>query len=64
MTQLDSTGSAAIDPNYYWLDMKDCPRGCKVQLLGRGGVAVYGTYDGKDDWWQAWAPLPKLRKVE
>ena len=39
-------------------DMATCPRGCKVQLLGRGGVLVYANYDGSDFWVQ-WAPLPR-----
>ena len=38
-----------------------CPRGVKVQLLGKSGVAVYGQWNGADDFWVAWAPLPKRR---
>jgi len=22
-------------------------------------VAVYGSWDGKSDWWRGWAPVPK-----
>lgn len=51
----------AVDLDYYWQPMETCPRGVKVQLLGIGGVAVYGTYDGKNKDWQGWAPLPKRR---
>jgi hypothetical protein len=32
--------------------MADCPRNAKVQLLGEGGVAIYSTFDGKDNGWQ------------
>lgn len=57
--------SVAVDHDYYWLPIdKDTPRGVKLQLLNTGGVAVYGHYDGKDTFWQAWAPLPKKRKKE
>ena len=61
--KLDSTGKAAVATDYYWNeDMTTCPISAKVQLLGKGGVAVYGTYTGRSDFWVAWAPLPKLRK--
>lgn len=56
---LTSDRAAVVDTDYYWQPMSTCPRAAKVQLLGRGGVAVYGTWDGKTDWWQGWAPLPK-----
>jgi hypothetical protein len=54
--------AAAVDPDYFWRPMADCPRNAKVQLLGEGGVAIYSSYDGKDNGWQGWAPLPKVRK--
>jgi len=50
---------AAVDQGYFWRPMQSCPVSVKVQLLGRGGVAVYGSWDGKSDWWRGWAPLPK-----
>ena len=56
--------TVAVDYDYYWLPMASCPRGVKVQLLNPGGVAVYGTYDGKNSIWQNWAPVPKQRKKE
>lgn len=59
---MDSTGRAAVDKAYFWRSMASCPLNAKVQLLGEGGVAVYGTYNGKDTFWNAWAPLPKLQK--
>jgi hypothetical protein len=61
-TQLDSTGAAAVDQNYFWQPIETCPRGVKVQLLGAGGVAMYGQYNGKDQFYKKWAPLPKLKK--
>lgn len=57
--KLTSDKAAAVDQTYYWRPMQTCPLSAKVQLLGRGGVAVYGVYDGRSDWWQGWAPLPK-----
>lgn len=59
---LDSTQSTAVDANYHWQPMETCPRGCKVQLLGGGGVAMYGVYNGTTDWYEGWAPLPTTRK--
>jgi hypothetical protein len=55
----DQTVAVAID--YYWLPINmDTPRGVKIQLLGIGGVAAYGIYDGKNKFWRAWAPMPKI----
>jgi hypothetical protein len=50
----------AVD--YYWLPIDaDTPKGVKLQLLGKGGVAVYGTWNGKDPFYTHWAPVPKRR---
>lgn len=48
----------------YWLQPIDenTPRGVKLQLLGKGGVLVYGQWDGKAQFFTHWAPLPKLRR--
>ena len=62
MTKIDSSGAAAVDPDYFWQPMTTCPRGVKVQLLGKGGVAMYGNYNGKDQFYTHWAPLPKLNR--
>lgn len=59
-----SNNTVAVDKAYYWQPMSACPRGFKVQLLGRGGVAIYGTYDGKDPFWEGWAPLPSRPKED
>lgn len=57
-TRIDSTGTTAVDSAYFWRHMATCPLGVKVQLLNPSGVAVYGTFNGKDAQWQGWAPLP------
>jgi len=60
--QLNTEKSVAVSNFEFWnVDMNACPRGVKVQLLGAGGVAAYGTYHG-DTFWIGWAPLPRLRK--
>ena len=59
---LNRDKTVAVANDYYWNeDMAQCPRGVKVQLLGKSGVAVYGQWNGVDDFWVAWAPLPKRR---
>lgn len=59
--QLNTEGSVAVATDVYWNeDMGLAPRGSKCQLLGAGGVAVYGNYDGAA-FWVGWAPLPKRR---
>ena len=60
--EINSSNTVAVDREYYWQPMDTCPRGVKVQLLGAGGVAVYGQYHGKDPWWTHWAPLPVRQK--
>lgn len=59
MTTHISTTGVCVDQSYFWQPIDTCPRSAKVQLLGAGGVAVYSSYDGKDPFWRAWAPLPK-----
>lgn len=61
---LDKSGTVAVDREYFWQPITTCPRGAKVQLLGRGGVAMYGAYHGKEDFYTHWAPLPKLKRIE
>lgn len=60
--KLNTEKSVAVAEGYYWQDMSTCPRGVKVQLLGEGGVAVYGIWDGRSTFWQGWAPLPRRRE--
>ena len=56
---IDSTGTAAVATDYYWILIDEhTPRGVKLQLLGQGGVAQYSNYHG-DSFWSHWAPLPK-----
>ena len=56
----DKTVAVAVDT--FWLPIgPDTPRGVKLQLLGEGGVATYGHYDGKNKFWVSWAPLPKQK---
>lgn len=62
---LDSTKAAAVAHDFYWIPIdQDTPRGVKVLLLGRGGVAALGHYHhkpGETEFWTDWAPLPKRR---
>ncbi len=59
MTQiLNKDQTVAIDSTYHWQKMETCPRGVRVQLLGNGGVATYGVYNGDRSFWRMWAPLP------
>lgn len=59
---LNADKTVAVSNEVFWIeDMSTCPRGVKVQLLGFGGVAAYGTYDGKDSFWVKWQPVPRNR---
>ena len=56
---ISSTG-VAVDQGYFWLPMEDAILDCKVQLLTKAGVAVYGmvTEKNRNDF-EYWCPLPK-----
>jgi len=56
---INATHTAAVATDYYWIPIDgNTPRGVKLQLLGNGGVAAYGNYQGAP-FWSHWAPLPK-----
>ncbi|AXY83356.1 hypothetical protein [Acidovorax phage ACPWH] len=60
--KLNADQSVAVATDVFFNeDMTTCPVGLKVQLLGAGGVATYGTYNGRDTFWIGWAPVPKRR---
>lgn len=61
---LDNSGKAAVDKTYFWRPIAECPRGVKVQLLGQGGVAIYGIWGGRDEFFTHWAPLPVKPRAE
>lgn len=59
---INSTSTVAVATDYFWQPIDtNTPRGVKLQLLGKGGVAVYGTWNGKDPFYTHWAPVPKRR---
>jgi hypothetical protein len=66
--KLDSTETTAVATEFYWLPINnDTPRGVKVLLLGRGGVASLGHYHhkpGESEFWTHWAPLPRIKPCQ
>ena len=62
---INSASTVAVATDYFWQPIDtNTPRGVKLQLLGKGGVAVYGTWNGKDTFYTHWAPVPKRRPVD
>jgi hypothetical protein len=62
--RLDSTRTAVVSNDYYWIPINEnTPTGVKVLLLGRSGVATMGHYEHTPgtQFWQFWAPLPRKR---
>lgn len=60
--KLSKDQSVAVATDYFWEPVgPNTPRGVKLQLLGKGGVATYGTWNGKDTFYTHWAPLPRRR---
>jgi hypothetical protein len=51
---------AITDPDLVFRPMTDCPTGPKVLLLNKAGIAGTGWWDGKDQWYVGWYPLPKI----
>jgi hypothetical protein len=63
--KINSAGTAAVAESYYWMPCgPDTPIGVKLQLLGAGGVAIYGMYNPKVKFYTHWAPLPRRRHGE
>lgn len=62
---INSASTVAVATDYFWQPIDtNTPRGVKLQLLGKGGVAVYGTWNGKDPFYTHWAPVPKRRPID
>jgi hypothetical protein len=58
----NTDNTVAVSTTVYWLPIDaNTPRGQKLQLLGKGGVAVYGIYNG-DAFWTHWQALPRRRE--
>lgn len=53
--------TVAVDADYYYRPMAECPRGVKCILLNEGGVAHIAVWHGEAGP-RGWAPLPKERK--
>lgn len=62
--KIDSTGTTAVDPEYFWQPIETCPAGVRVQLLGRSGIAMYGVKSKDVSFFTHWAPLPKKPKID
>lgn len=61
--RINTAKTAAVSSEAVFMPMHTCPRAVKVILLGAGGVATIGQYNGpKDDFWIGWHPLPKKGK--
>ena len=61
-SSLNSDSMVVVATDYYWIPVgPHTPVGAKLQLLGLGGVAIYGAYSPKDKFFTHWAPLPKRR---
>ena len=61
---LNRDATVAVSPTYtYNEDMSQAPRGVKLILLGRGGVAQLSEYNGRDPFWIGWAALPRRAGV-
>jgi hypothetical protein len=61
---INQAESLAVAEGYFWQPMTTCPLHVKVQLLGRGGIPQYASWDGRNAFWTAWAPLPRRRKSD
>lgn len=60
---INTARTAAVSSEAVFMSMDTCPRAVKVILLGAGGVATIGQYNGpKDTFWVGWYPLPKKGK--
>lgn len=52
-----------VDTNYFWRPIDDLtPRYVKLQLLSKGGIAMHGVLQKKQDFYTHWTPLPSRAK--
>lgn len=58
MTRTDSTRTAVVDDAHEWRRMSECPPHRKCILRNAGGMPTIGTWDGRDQQWTGWVPLP------
>ena len=59
--KLNGDKTVAVSTDSYWIPINEStPRGVKLQLLGKGGIAAYSTYH-HGEFWTHWAALPKRR---
>lgn len=57
-TKLSSDKGAVVETEWEYRPMHSCPRGKKVILYPKTGVAYFGN--GPDGFAIGWAPLPKV----
>lgn len=58
MTRPDSTRAALVDDSTPWRPMSECVPHRKCILRNAGGMPCFGTWDGADEQWTGWVPLP------
>jgi len=56
--KISQMAKVAVDQTYFWQPMESCPKGVKVQVLPKEGVARYEAVTSKSQGLLAWAPLP------
>ena len=63
---INTDKTVAVSTDTYWIPIDEStPLSVKVQLLGKGGVASYGSVGRNEDkHWTHWCPLPKKPKDE
>lgn len=60
---VNASQTVAVAASYYWMPCGEAtPIGVKLQLLTKGGVAIYGQYKTGDKDFTHWAPLPRRRR--
>lgn len=57
-TKISSDKAAVVETDWLYRPMHTCPRGKRVILYPKHGVAYFGI--GPDGYAIGWAPLPKV----
>lgn len=60
--RLNTERTVAVSNEYCWQPMETCPIAVKILLIGGGGIATIGQYNGRDEFWKGWAALPQVKK--
>jgi hypothetical protein len=65
MHKINSSNTAAVAQDFFWIPISETPppRGVKLLLINiNAGTAQFGVFQSNDGWYTHWQALPKFKK--